>query len=141
MGGAFHDNRIIPQEGIPSTSLTPTQSTLLHSIILAFHELHPPTALQSRLEEIQRHWNETYFSWIGGYGDEDPYYYRVQSPVLCLEFDHHCGIFLMNSEPAKCHIHTVQRMPNGGDYGREVLRRGRGGRGEKGKGVGTVWSE
>jgi hypothetical protein len=47
----------------------------------------------------------------------------------------------MNSEPAKCHIHTVQRMPNGGDYGRKILRRWREEKGIKGDGVGTVWSE
>ena len=94
--------------------------------------------LAAHLEEIKM--EETYFSWIGRSGDEDPFYYRIQSPVICLEFDHHCGIFLMNSEPAKCHIHTVIRTPNGGDYGREILRLWREENGETGKGVGTIWS-
>ena len=39
-----------------------------------------------------------------------------------LEFDHHSGIWLANEEPAKCHIHTVVRTPNGNDYGRDLLR-------------------
>ena len=94
--------------------------------------------LAAHLEDIKM--EETYFSWIGRSGDEDPFYYRIQSPVICLEFDHHCGIFLMNSEPAKCHIHTVIRTPNGGDYGREILRLWREENGETGKGVGTIWS-
>ena len=71
---------------------------------------------------------------------EDPFYYRIQSPVACLEFDHHCGIFLMNTEPAKCHIHTVIRSPNGGDYGREILKLWRQETGETEKGLGDIWS-
>ena len=38
------------------------------------------------------------------------------------EFDHHSGVFLTNAEPAKCHIHTIVRAPNGNDYGKELLR-------------------
>ena len=66
--------------------------------------------------------DRTYFSWIGGYGDEDPFYYRVQSPVIMVEFDHHAGVWLANAEPAKYHIHTVVRTPNGNDYGKDLLR-------------------
>jgi hypothetical protein len=39
-----------------------------------------------------------------------------------VEFDHHAGIWLMNQMPAKCHIHTVVRTPNGNDYGKDLLR-------------------
>lgn len=63
---------------------------------------------------------ETYFSWIGGYGDEDPFYYRIQNPVVIVEFDHHSGVFLANQEPKKFHIHTLLRTPNAGDYGMAV---------------------
>lgn len=66
--------------------------------------------------------DETYFCWIGGYGDHDPFYYRIQNPVVLLEFDHHSGVFLTNEEPAKYHIHTITRMPNGNDYGQELIR-------------------
>lgn len=38
------------------------------------------------------------------------------------EFDHHSGVFLTNDEPAKCHIHTIVRTPNGNDYGKDLLR-------------------
>ena len=74
------------------------------------------------MKQIRKHFDETYFSWIGGFGPEDPFYYRIQSPVVLLEFDHHCGIFLTNTVPKKYHIHTVQRIPNGNDYGRELIR-------------------
>ena len=58
----------------------------------------------------------------GGIDDESAFYYRIQSPVVMIEFDHHSGVFLTNTEPAKCHIHTVIRTPNGNDYGKDLLR-------------------
>ena len=74
------------------------------------------------MRQIEQHIDATYFCWIGGYGDDDPFYYRIQSPVAMIEFDHHSGVFLTNTEPAKCHIHTVIRTPNGNDYGKDLLR-------------------
>ena len=46
----------------------------------------------------------------------------VQSPVVLIEFDHHIGVFLTNPEPAKFHVHTIVRTPNGNDYGLDLLR-------------------
>jgi hypothetical protein len=39
-----------------------------------------------------------------------------------IEFDHHAGVFLTNAEPAKFHVHTIVRTPNGNDYGMDLLR-------------------
>ena len=39
-----------------------------------------------------------------------------------IEFDHHSGVFLTNELPAKFHIHTIVRTPNGNDYGMDLLR-------------------
>jgi hypothetical protein len=117
-----------------------SQLSSLLTIIRSFYEILPITVLSARLSQIKEHLDDTYFSWIGRNGDEDPFYYRIQSPIICLEFDHHCGIFLMNSEPAKCHIHTLIRTPNGNDYGRELLKLWKGETGETTKGEGIVWS-
>ena len=46
----------------------------------------------------------------------------MQSPVTFIEFDHHAGVFLTNPEPAKFHVHTIVRTPNGNDYGFDLLR-------------------
>ena len=35
----------------------------------------------------------------------------------------HSGVFLTNREPAKFHVHTIVRTPNGNDYGVDLLRR------------------
>jgi hypothetical protein len=42
--------------------------------------------------------------------------------VVFIEFDHHAGVFLTNAAPAKFHVHTIVRTPNGNDYGRDLLR-------------------
>jgi hypothetical protein len=51
--------------------------------------------------------------------------YRVQSPVLIAELDHHCGLFLDYDTPQRFHIHTVPRPPHGNDYGRDWVRQWR----------------
>jgi hypothetical protein len=42
--------------------------------------------------------------------------------VVLIEFDHHSGIFLANQDPARFHVHSIVRTPNGGDYGVDLLR-------------------
>ncbi|KAK2600515.1 hypothetical protein N8I77_010042 [Diaporthe amygdali] len=117
LAGAFQDNRVIPYEGVVATDMTAEQQELLMSIITAFLTLLPPKPLTFRLDQVRKNLSETFFSWIGGFGSADPFYYRIQSPVALFEFDHHSGVFLTNDEPAKYHIHTIQRLPNGNDYG------------------------
>lgn len=100
--------------------MTADQQAMLMSISAAFLVLLPSKPLEFRLQQIQENFSETYFSWIGGFGPEDPFYYRIHSPVALFEFDHHSGVFLTNEEPARYHIHTISRLPNGNDYGREL---------------------
>jgi hypothetical protein len=65
---------------------------------------------------------DTHFSWIGAHDDHGPFYYRIYSPVVLIEFDHQPGIVYANDEPTRDHIHTVVRTPNGNDYGKDLLR-------------------
>jgi hypothetical protein len=118
--GAFRDNRIVPYEGVLVSSLNDAQRKLILAIADEMQLYLPSKARQLRLQDIERHFDETHFSWIGGYGDDDAFYYRVQSPVVVLEFDHHSGVFLANTEPKKFHTHTIVRSPNAGDYGQAL---------------------
>ncbi|KAK4452998.1 hypothetical protein QBC34DRAFT_320134 [Podospora aff. communis PSN243] len=115
--GAYRDNRVVPYEGIIVSTLSAEQQNLVVQILEQYLLYLPAAARKIRLESYKSWFHETYFSWVGGYGDEDPFYYRIQSPVVIVEFDHHSGVFLTNKEPAKFHIHTLLRTPNGGDYG------------------------
>jgi uncharacterized protein DUF3500 len=122
LGGAFQDNRVIPHEGIPVGPFSASQKRQLMDIVAAFICYLPEGPLAAKLAQVEASLDRTWWSWIGGHGEQDPFYYRIQGPVLMLEFDHHAGIWLTNQEPAKCHIHTVVRTPNGNDYGKDLLR-------------------
>jgi hypothetical protein len=122
LGGAFQDNRIVPYEGLRASTLSARQQRDLMDLIAAYVAPLPPGPLAARLTEVERHLDETHFCWIGGHEETSPFYYRIQSPVIFIEFDHHAGVFLTNAEPAKFHVHTVVRTPNGNDYGIDLLR-------------------
>lgn len=115
--GAYRDNRVVPYEGILMNEMNEQQQRLVASILAEYLLYLPEKARRIRLDHILSFVPETYFCWIGGFGDEDPFYYRIQNPVVVVEFDHHSGVFLTNEEPAKFHVHTLLRTPNGGDYG------------------------
>ena len=122
LGGAFQDNRVIPYEGA-CVNLFPSDSkSLLIELIATYFEYLPEGVFAKKMEEVGRHLDQTFFCWIGGTDDVEPFYYRIQSPVLFIEFDHHAGVFLSNTEAKRFHIHTVIRTPNGNDYGRALAK-------------------
>lgn len=122
-GGAFQDNRVIPLEGVCAAEFTPDQQQMLLGVTESFLEHLPDGPRAARMQVIADYLSETWWSWIGGHGDEDPFYFRIQSPVVMVEFDHHSGMWLTNEKPEKFHIHTITRIPNGNDYGRALLAR------------------
>lgn len=122
LGGAFQDNRTIRYEGALVSTFSTGQQELVRYLIILSLDYLPAGALQARLGEIDEHWNETHFAWIGGFEAGDVFYYSIHSPVVFLEFDHHSGVFLSNQEPLPFHIHTIVRTPNGNDYGKELIR-------------------
>ncbi|KAH8088611.1 hypothetical protein HD553DRAFT_181223 [Filobasidium floriforme] len=121
LGGARQDNRIVPFEGLPISQMTEPQREQVWSILRAFNCYLPAKPLEARMNRLRSVQEETYFAWIGGYGLGDPYYFRIHSPMTFCEFDFHCGIFLTNTSPAKCHIHTINRLPNCEDYGKALI--------------------
>jgi hypothetical protein len=122
LSGAYQDNRIVPYEGLRASELSARQLRDLMDLIAAYVAPLPSGPLAARVADIERHLAETHFCWIGAYDDSSPFYYRIQSPVVFIEFDHHAGVFLTNAEPAKFHVHTIVRTPNGNDYGIDLLR-------------------
>jgi Protein of unknown function (DUF3500) len=122
LGGAFQDNRVVPYEGLRASALSALQRRDLLDLVAAYIAPLPPGPLAARLAEAERHLADTHFCWIGGTAETNAFYYRIQSPVIFIEFDHHAGVFLTNAEPAKFHVHTIVRTPNGNDYGIDLLR-------------------
>lgn len=122
LAGCFQDNRVIPYEGIPVSAMPPEALALLDEVVEDFIAYLPDGPRAARRREIQEHYGESWFSWIGGWEGQEAFYFRLQSPVVVMELDHHTGVFLSNDEPAPFHMHTVVRTPNGNDYGRELVR-------------------
>ncbi|MSQ20939.1 MAG: DUF3500 domain-containing protein [Betaproteobacteria bacterium] len=116
------DNAVLPYAGIPYTALTSHQQALMLEVIALYTNRIRPGHAEIRLDEVKAHLGETYFGWIGACEEESPFYYRIHSPVILIEFDHLPGIVWDNKEPTRRHIHTVVRTPNGNDYGRDLLR-------------------
>ncbi|KAI9698117.1 MAG: hypothetical protein M1820_007625 [Bogoriella megaspora] len=117
LGGAFQDNRVIPFEGICVKEFDESQRKAVLEIVGIFNELLPSGAYDAMLRRVETYLDETYFAWIGPVNDDTPFYFRVYSPIVMNEFDHHNGVWLANALPKKYHIHTIQRLPNRGDYG------------------------
>jgi hypothetical protein len=122
LAGAFQDNRVIPFEGVRVADMPAEAQQHALAIAETFVRLLPEGPRAARLREIAAHLDQTWFSWIGGHQPGDVFYYRLQSPVLIAELDHHCGVFLDYDTPKTFHIHTVLRTPHGNDYGRAWVR-------------------
>ena len=120
---AFRDNLVLDYQGIRAGELSSAQ----HELLLGLVEYHVGRMrdghAQVKMDEVKRHLNDTYFCWMGGGADDGVFYYRVQSPVIIVEFDHQRGIaFRERAKPYKDHIHVIVRTPNGNDYGKDLLR-------------------
>jgi hypothetical protein len=120
---AFRDNLVLDNAGIRYDELSNPQ----HDLLLGLVEYHVGRIrsghAEVKLEEVKRHLNDTYFCWMGGMDDDSVFYYRVQSPVIIVEFDHQRGIaFREHAKPYRDHIHVIVRTPNGNDYGKDLLR-------------------
>jgi len=119
---AFRDNLELRHEGLPYGELGTAQQDLLLSLLGVYVGRMRAGHAEVRMAEVKRHLHDTRFAWMGGFAEDSVFYYRIHSPVILVEFDHQRGIALDNDEPARTHIHTVVRTPNGNDYGRDLLR-------------------
>ncbi|MEM6697509.1 MAG: DUF3500 domain-containing protein, partial [Bacteroidota bacterium] len=121
---AFKDNTVVDYQGLPVAEMTKQQQEkLLHLTALYINNMKDDHA-KVKMEEIKKHLDKTYFTWIGATNEEAVFYYRIHSPVILIEFDHQGPIGLKGDrkKPTRNHIHTIVRTPNGNDYGKDLLR-------------------
>ena len=120
---AFRDNLVLDYAGIGYDEMSNAQHDLLFELVNYHVGRMRDGHAELKMAEVKRHQKETYFCWMGGIEDDSTFYYRVQSPVIIVEFDHQRGIaFREHSKPYKDHIHVIVRTPNGNDYGKDLLR-------------------
>jgi hypothetical protein len=124
---AFKDNVVIEYAGLRTNDLAgPVRQRfrdLIHLYVSNMDEVHT----RVKMDEVDRHLDDTWFTWIGGAQNDSTFYYRVQSPVILIEFDHQRPANLRKfvddpNKPTRQHIHCVVRTPNGNDYGKDLLR-------------------
>jgi hypothetical protein len=119
---AYRDNWRIDPAGIRYGDLTAEGRERLEALLATYTGRIRPGHAEVRYAEAKRHLADTHFAWIGKCDDASPFYYRLLSPVILVEFDHVAGIVYDNDTPSRDHIHTVVRTPNGNDYGKDLLR-------------------
>ena len=124
---AFKDNVVIDYAGLQTNELAgperPRFRDLIHLYVSNMDEGH----IRVKMDEVDRYLDKTWFTWIGGTQADSVFYYRVQSPVILIEFDHQRPANLAKfaadpMKPTRQHIHCVVRTPNGNDYGKDLLR-------------------
>lgn len=124
---AFKDNVILDYAGLRANELPPNDRKNLRDLVQLYVSNMDEDHARVKMNEVDKHLDNTWFAWIGGTASDSVYYYRIQSPVIVIEFDHQAPANLarFSSDPDKAtrqHIHTVLRTPNGNDYGKDLLR-------------------
>lgn len=123
---AFKDNAVVPQLGLNAMAMTPEQRTQFMDLIAAFVGIGNDGHAAVKMREVMAHLDKTTFAWAGGIEPDSVFYYRIQSPVILIEFDHqlpaNIPVPAEKRAPTRDHIHVVIRTPNGNDYGNDLLR-------------------
>ncbi len=120
---AYKDNLVLDDAGLRASELNAAQKKQLLGLIAEFAGNMADGHAKVKMSEVEKHWDETRFGWIGSTAADGVFYYRIHSPVILIEFDHQHPVALARSQtPTRNHIHTVVRTPNGNDYGKDLLR-------------------
>jgi hypothetical protein len=124
---AFKDNVVIEYAGLRTNDLSGPTRQRFRDLIYLYVSNMDEGHTRVKMDEVDRHLDDTWFTWIGDAQPDSVFYYRVQSPVILIEFDHQRPANLSKfaadpMKPTQQHIHCVVRTPNGNDYGKDLLR-------------------
>ena len=120
---AFRDNLVLDYAGVRVSGLSAAQKKQLLDVIAEYVGNMSAGHAKVRMQEVEKHLDETHFAWIGGTSSDAVFYYRIHSPVILIEFDHQTPVALPGPKvPGRIHVHSVVRTPNGNDYGKDLLR-------------------
>lgn len=120
-GSGFQDNVVVPCEGVPYAALDAAQQRALLDLVSLYVGRMPDAHAALKMAEVRAHLDETHFAWIGRCDETSPFYYRIHSPVVWIEYFHQPGIALPGNGFNKMHAHGLIRTPNGNDYGKAWL--------------------
>lgn len=120
-GSGFSDNVTIPYEGAGYDRMDTEQQKALLDLAALYVGRMPEAHAALKMAEVREHLDEMHFAWIGAFDETSPFYYRIHSPVVWIEYFHQPGIALKGNGFNKMHAHGLIRTPNGNDYGRAWL--------------------
>ena len=123
---ANSDNITIEYQGIQAKDFNNDQKEALLRLIAQYVNNIREGHQKIKMNEVTKHIDNTWFSWVGKTDEDAVFYYRIHSPVVLIEFDHQGAIAIKSESrdrtPVRNHIHTNVRTPNGNDYGKDLLR-------------------
>ena len=124
---AFKDNVVLEYAGIQSKDLESPARKQLRDLVQSYASNMDDGHARVKMSDVERHIENTWFTWVGGTKEDSLFYYRIQSPVILIEFVHQRPATLAEfakdpNLPSRQHIHCVVRTPNGNDYGKDLLR-------------------
>ncbi len=106
--GPGKDGQKIQPEGIPASSLSAAQQTMLWELVKEWSGIMTDAFAEPRMAEIKSHLGETFFAWSGPTTNGSAAYFRIQGPTLVIEY--------APQRDNVDHIHTIYRDPTN-DYG------------------------
>jgi hypothetical protein len=124
---AFKDNIDLDYAGLRTNELPGAVRQRLRDLVHLYISNMDDGHARVKMDEFDKHIDNTWFSWIGAAQPDSVFYYRIHSPVILIEFDHQRPANLRKfardpNKPDQSHIHCVVRTPNGNDYGKDLLR-------------------
>jgi hypothetical protein len=124
---AFKDNIVLDYAGLRTNELPSPARQRLRDLVRLYVSNMDDGHARVKMDEVDKHTDNTWFAWIGAAQPDSVFYYRIHSPVLLIEFDHQRPANLARfardaRKPDQQHIHCVVRTPNGNDYGKDLLR-------------------
>ena len=111
--GAGRDGVIPELEGSQASGWSSAQKQELLNLVSLWVGTLPPHNAALRMQEIEARLDDTYFAWFGPTDGSGAIYYRIQSPVLIIEFLTRGPVDARNG-----HYHSIYRDPTN-EYGQQ----------------------
>ena len=125
MTEAFKDNVVLDYAGVRAGELSDRRSAnSLYRLVKLFVDNMDDGHARVKMDEVRRHLDDTWFAWIGATDADAVFYFRIQSPVILIEFDHQrpANLRHLAADPSKpiAAAHSRRRA----DAERQRLRQG-----------------
>ena len=85
-GAANQDNLILDYIGLSVSGLAKSDKDSLLKLIALYVSNMKEDHADIKMDDVEKHIDETYFAWVGETSDDAIFYYLIHSPVILIEF-------------------------------------------------------